>query len=207
MKSLATFLLGLILGIGICFLGFNYETNVEYAELNQDFELANGGVLKEGTKIKYKASYPEGFSQYSLYLNIGSENNKLSLRREEHDVIPHWIEPMEISGCGSIFESGDEMPVFEGGESDLVKYNYDKIAPIIADNANRTEVLISKLNYSVIIDRNGQVLNPEIISSINDDLKKKIIQELLRMPDWTPGKVRGKSECFKITVPVRIEWE
>lgn len=95
MKTVLIFILGILIGIGISFFGYSYLHGNKYATLNQDYKLANGGILKKGTKIKYNTSFPEGFEQYTLYLNMPVwTDNKITIEKENFAVIPHWIEPV-----------------------------------------------------------------------------------------------------------------
>lgn len=95
MKTVLIFILGILLGIGISFFGYIYFDGNKYATLNQDFKLANGGVLKKGTKIKYNTTFPEGFEQYTLFLNMPIwTDHQITINKENSAVIPHWIEPV-----------------------------------------------------------------------------------------------------------------
>ena len=214
MKKVLIFIFGILVGIGISFFGYIFLDGKKYATLNQDYELVNGGILKKGTKIKYNASFPEGFEQYSLYLNMPIWiDNEITIEKENFAVIPYWIEPLNEPkpkkiGCDSIFKFGEEMPKFIGGDSELLKYNMEKIAPIIGESNKRTGNLISKLNYSLTISKEGEVVESEILSKVDEELEKDLKNELNNMPNWIAGKVNGKHECVKIRVPIScIKWE
>jgi len=213
-KKVLIFILGILVGIGISFCGYIYLNGKKYATLNQDYELSNGGILKKGTKIKYNGSFPEGFEQYTLYLNMPIwTDNDISNEKEKFSVIPYWIEPFKETGstkinCDSIFEFGEEMPKFIGGDSELLKYNMEKIAPIIGESNKRTGNLISKLNYSLTISKEGEILESEILSKVDEQLQDDLKNELNKMPNWIAGKVNGKNECMKIRIPIScIKWE
>jgi hypothetical protein len=93
-KKGLVFLLGILLGIYISYIGYKFIHGNKYAILNQDYQLSNGGVLKKGTKIKYNSTFSEGFEQYTLYLNMSSSiNNDFTFEKESFTVIPYWVEP------------------------------------------------------------------------------------------------------------------
>lgn len=208
------FILGIVVGILISIFGYSYLDGNKYATLNEDFSLPNGGLLKKGTKIKYNASFSEGFRQYIMYLNMPSwTDNEITFEKEKYSVIPHWIEPIKnksISNvsCDSIFEYGEKMPNFKGGDIELLKYNTNKIIPIIDKANKKSEILISKLQYSLIISKQGKIISSEIITKIGKELKSELENELLKMPNWIAGEVNGKAECMKIKIPIScVKWE
>ena len=88
MKKVLIFIFGILVGIGISFSEYDYIHEKKYVTLNQDYELANGGVLKKGTKLKYNTSFPKGFEQYTLYLNmpIGADN-ETTIKKENFSII------------------------------------------------------------------------------------------------------------------------
>ncbi len=110
--------------------------------------------------------------------------------------------------CDTVFEFGEELPVFKGGDMALLKYNMAKIIPIIGEANKRTGNLIARLYYSLIISKEGKVVEADILSNVDTQLEKKLISALKNMPDWIPGKVDGQYECMKITYPIScIKWE
>lgn len=214
MKKATIFILGIITGILISIFGFSYLSGNKYAVLNGDYSLSNGGTLKKGTKIKYNAAFSEGFTQYILYLNmpIWKENN-LSFEKEKYAIIPYWIEPLEKNQnlntvCDSIFEFGEKMPKFKGGDAEFLNYNTKKIIPIVGELNKQNNNVISRLHYYLTISKDGKILDAEIITEIDEKFKGKLEKELLKMPKWIAGKVKGKAECMRIKIPIScIQWE
>lgn len=214
MTKALIFILGVLIGMGLALLGYKCLHGNKYITLNQDYRLGNGGILKKGTKIKYNSSFSEGFEQYTLYLNLPIwRNNETTTTEENFTVIPYWTEPInegekESVGCDSIFIFGEPMPKFEGGETDLMKYHAEKIIPIIAASNEETGNLISKLIYSLVISKEGEIVEVNIVSQVDEKLKSKLETELNNMPDWIAGKVNNRKECIKVMVPIScIMWE
>lgn len=73
--------------------------------------------------------------------------------------------------CDTVFESGDQQPKFEGGDLELLKYNIDKIAPILNNYNKRTGNLISNIRYALIISREGKVIGVDFITKMEEELK------------------------------------
>jgi hypothetical protein len=214
MKTTSIFILGILFGMGISVFGNNYLNGNKYAILNQDYELANGGILKKGTKIKNIGSFPEGFEQYILYLNMPRwVYNELTMEQEKSPIIPHWIEPVYDSKdkkvkCDTIFEFGEELPKFKGGGSELLKYNLDMIVPLVRESNKEAGKLITKLFYSLVISKEGEVVETEVLTEVEIELKNKLEKELRNMPNWIPGKVNGENVCMRIKIPIScIKWE
>ena len=110
--------------------------------------------------------------------------------------------------CDTIFDFGEKMPKFKGGDTELLKYNMDRITPILAESKKEDGILISKLLYSVVISKDGEILDAEIISEIDNKIKAKLETEILKMPNWVAGEVNGQVECMKIKIPIScIKWE
>jgi hypothetical protein len=205
---------GIIIGILISIFGYIYLHGNKYATLNEDYSLPDGGLLKKGTKLKYNAAFPEGFTQYIMYINMPSwTDNDITFEKEKYAVIPHWIEPLknkELSKveCDSIFEIGEKMPEYKGGEMALVNYNINRIIPIIEEANKKSGNMITKLHYSLTISKEGKVVTSEIETDIEENLKMKLEKELLQMPYWIPGEVNGKEQCMKIRIPIScMKWE
>lgn len=110
--------------------------------------------------------------------------------------------------CDTIYESGNKMPEFKGGQMELLKYNREEIAPIIGAFNKRTGAQISKVYYSLIISKTGAVVGSEIRSDVDKQLKNDLQEAFKKMPLWTPGEVNGQNACMKINVPIScIKWD
>ena len=135
--------------------------------------------------------------------------NKCVTLNQDYTLAEPFDETENIKlNCDTIFEFGEEMPKFREGDSELLKYNMEKIAPIIGESNKKTGNLISKINYSILISKEGKVLESEILSDVDEELKSSLENELNKMPNWIAGKVNGKNECMKIKVPIScIKWE
>jgi hypothetical protein len=101
MKHLLALGAGIIIGvIGTISTCYIFTPDFNYVELEKDYQLANGGILKAGTLLKQDTEFPEGFTQYKLYINImGFEHEYLkphvSKKKRIYQIIPFWAEPIE----------------------------------------------------------------------------------------------------------------
>ncbi|MBR6252142.1 MAG: energy transducer TonB [Bacteroidales bacterium] len=101
----------------------------------------------------------------------------------------------------AIFFTAEEMPIFPGGESALMKFlaqsvNYPAIAQ---DNGVQGRVFVS-----FVIDKNGDVTDVKVMRPTDPNLDKEAIRVVKSMPKWTPGKQRGKAVKVSYTVPINF---
>jgi len=90
----------------------------------------------------------------------------------------------------------EQMPEFPGGEEALMSY----IAHNIKYPTSAMENEISgKVIVEFVVDKNGKIIKPKIVKSLNPDCDKEVIRVLRSMPAWTPGKQRG--------IPVRVSYK
>ncbi|MBP5418410.1 MAG: energy transducer TonB [Bacteroidales bacterium] len=101
----------------------------------------------------------------------------------------------------AIFFTAEEMPIFPGGESALMKYLAQSVKyPAIAqDNGVQGRVFVS-----FVIDKNGDVTDVKVMRPTDPNLDKEAIRVVKSMPKWTPGKQRGKAVKVSYTVPINF---
>lgn len=96
----------------------------------------------------------------------------------------------------------EEMPKFPGG--DLALHNY------IANNAKypaeaKEKGIEGRVFISYIISPQGKVVEAKVIKGVDPSLDAEAKRVIEEMPDWTPGKQRGKSVAVSYTSPVNFE--
>ena len=105
----------------------------------------------------------------------------------------------EASDEGEIFQVVEQMPEFPGGIQALMAYLSKNIKyPSVAqDNGIQGRVLVS-----FVVNKDGSIVDPEVIKSVDAALDKEAMRVIKAMPKWNPGKQRGKPVRVKYTVPV-----
>ena len=105
----------------------------------------------------------------------------------------------EASDEGEIFQVVEQMPEFPGGMQALMTYLSKNIKyPSVAqDNGIQGRVLVS-----FVVNKDGSIVDPEVIKSVDAALDKEAMRVIKAMPKWNPGKQRGKPVRVKYTVPV-----
>jgi TonB family protein len=100
-----------------------------------------------------------------------------------------------------IFQVVEEMPEFPGGENAMRKF--------IADNVKypesaKKEGISGKVYVSFVISKDGEVKDAKVVRGVNSALDEEALRVINSMPDWTPGKQRGKKVDVQFTLPINF---
>lgn len=99
-------------------------------------------------------------------------------------------------------ERVEEMPKFPGGLDALMKYmDQHVIYPAAAINKH----LEGDVEVAFIIAPDGNLIEPEIVKSLNKILDDAVLSAVAKMPHWQPGKVNGKAAFVKVRIPVHFQ--
>ncbi|MBI5540356.1 MAG: energy transducer TonB [Bacteroidia bacterium] len=95
----------------------------------------------------------------------------------------------------------EEKPEFPGGEEALLKW--------IADNTkfpeSAKEIGVSgKVCVNFIINKEGKVVNVELLNSVDEYLDKEALRVISSMPDWKPGRNNGRAVNVSYRVPIKF---
>ncbi len=98
-----------------------------------------------------------------------------------------------------IFEVVEQMPEYPGGMDALSKYLESKVAD--SPMKGKAGGLVT-IGFTVA--ETGKVTNVQVLESDQPSLNKEAERIVSEMPDWIPGKQRGKPVPVKYSVPVRF---
>lgn len=121
---------------------------------------------------------------------------------------PKGVETMPTLGFDYEEEQGDEdyiysfikdFPEFPGGNDEMKRY--------IRKNVSDKELwksfkLHQDLGIGVVIDKDGSILYPEIVSGHLGELNKDIMRIINMMPKWKPGRVNGKKVKCRVYISI-----
>jgi protein TonB len=85
----------------------------------------------------------------------------------------------------------------------LLSYIYQQIKypPIARDNLIEGTVVVS-----FVVEKDGSISAPEILSDIGGGCGKEVIRVVNKMPDWTtPGMQRGRPVRVQMNLPVKFK--
>lgn len=101
-----------------------------------------------------------------------------------------------------VFQVVETMPSFPGGDAELFKYLGKNINyPVIAqENGIQGRVICQ-----FVVNKDGSIVDVVVVRSVDQSLDKEAIRVIKSMPNWSPGKQRGKSVRVKYTLPVNFK--
>lgn len=107
---------------------------------------------------------------------------------------PEIIDEPEITR-----EWAEVMPAFPGGQQELMRYLSKNIKyPTISQENN----VQGRVIVQFVVDKDGSIIDPVIVKSIDPYLDKEAVRVIMSMPKWKPGYQGAKAVRVKYTVPV-----
>lgn len=205
-------LMGMIVGLAVLFVGFEWG--------NRELKIATSdGVSDVIAEEEIEITRPENAPPppppppapvVTEVLNVVDDNVKLdqqaiiSSEDNQRDaqvqsyVAPAVVEEEEES-AQTIFTVVEEMPLFPGGDGELLKFIGKSIKyPVIAQENG----IQGRVVCTFVVNRDGSVVDPEVIRGVDPSLDKEALRVVSTMPKWKPGKQRGKPVRVKYTVPI-----
>jgi len=103
-----------------------------------------------------------------------------------------------------IFMVVEEMPVFPGGDTALASYLYKNIEyPAVALESG----IEGKVYVSFMVAKDGKIKNAKVLRGIGYGCDEEALRVIRDMPDWKPGKQRGRPVKVQINLPIVFEME
>jgi len=101
----------------------------------------------------------------------------------------------------TIFDVVERAPEFPGGMEACLKYMYKNIKyPAVAMEAG----IQGQVVIQIVIDKDGKIHDPKIVRGVSPELNAEAIRVISNMPQWIPGKQKGKNVATRFTLPVRF---
>lgn len=96
----------------------------------------------------------------------------------------------------------DRLPQYPGGDSALLNYLTENINyPKSAMEAGKQGTVIVQF----VIDKNGNVREPEIIKGVCPELDKEAIRVVKTITGWEPGLSDGNAVDCQFVLPIRFK--
>lgn len=102
----------------------------------------------------------------------------------------------------AIFTKVDKMPEYPGGQVALVKYLSKNIKYPSKFKKNKIN---GRVFVSFVIDKDGKVVTPKIVKSLNEECDAEALRVISKMPDWIPGEKNGIKVAVQFGLPVNFE--
>ena len=126
-----------------------------------------------------------------------NEDNDEWVDIDSYDIVE--VEPEQEEE--EVFMVVEDQPEFPGGTAALLEYlrKNIKYPAICRENNIQGRVIVS-----FIVNKDGGIVEPEVIKGVNPSLDKEALRVISGMPKWKPGSQRGKPVRVKYTVPVNF---
>lgn len=142
------------------------------------------GEKLEGTTTYY---YPNGqvesVGQNQNGTRVGVWNRFDKEGKPASERVYYHFDPIELA-----YTYVDEMPQFDNGNADF----NDFLKHTLKDCVQTTDQFGQPLEFSFVINENGNPENQLIIEGINASIDEKLFKILEAMPTWQPGTKHGE---------------
>ncbi|MFZ4726077.1 MAG: TonB family protein [Paludibacter sp.] len=112
--------------------------------------------------------------------------------------------PTTLSSNDIIFQVVDKMPVFPGGESELMSYIAQNVRYPVEAQKNGIQ---GRVICSFVIKADGTIADTKTIRSIDPYLDAEALRVIKAMPKWTPGEQKGEKVSVQYTLPISFKLE
>lgn len=185
--------------------------NFSYSLIKKRFKM----MEKKDSKIKFILGMmilPIAFSlaffacsspESELVTELNTEQNLKEKGVDIKEVKPG--EKIETDGqmdeSTQVFTVVEEMPVYQGGINELYKFLGNNIK---YPEQAKTDNIQGKVYVNFVIEEDGKVTNVKVLRGIGGGCDKEAIRVVSIMPNWTPGKQRGKNVRVSYNLPIKF---
>ncbi|MHB1279261.1 MAG: energy transducer TonB [Bacteroidia bacterium] len=101
-----------------------------------------------------------------------------------------------------VFVFVEEMPEFPGGTDSMARFigahlNYPDSA---VENSIQGKVMVQ-----FVIDEEGRVTDPKIVKGLGWGCDEEVLRIVRLMPNWIPGKQKGKPVKIRFVLPIKFQ--
>lgn len=101
-----------------------------------------------------------------------------------------------------IFSVVEQMPSFPGGDAARLKYISENIQYPLAAKVNKIE---GKVYLTFVVETDGSLSNISVLRGIGGGCDEESIRMAENMPNWEPGKQRGKPVRVQYNMPIKFK--
>lgn len=130
------------------------------------------------------------------------EGKKTAIAKENTIVRSSEIDGVHVSDEEeAVFLVVEEMPSFPGGDEAYKLFLQNNIRYPQSAKENGIE---GTVYLSFEVKKSGKLRNIKILRGVDDNLNNEAIRVVKLMPDWVPGKQRGKPVDVQMTLPIKF---
>lgn len=205
-------LMGIIVALAVLFVSFEWGTK-EVKVFEETYDVIVDPAVMPITFPEPPPPPPAPPAKVDIIESIKLVENEVETPETYTPGTEEGGEPVTIPSPGDIVieeEKPDEnetfiivetMPKFPGGDAALMKFLAQSIKyPVVAqENGIQGSVVCS-----FIIDKDGSIIDIEVLKGIDISLDREAIRVIGLMPKWSPGMQRDKAVRVKYTLPIKF---
>lgn len=138
------------------------------------------------------------FSANNIFAQKESFRNDVVIMSVEN-VTDSDKEDLTDGDIKDVFHVVEQMPAFPGGDKALLDYIK---ANIQYPESAIESALEGRVVVRFIVRKDGTLSNLKIVKSLQEDCDKEALRIVKKMPQWIPGKQRGKEVDVYYAIPV-----
>ena len=164
-------------------------------------ESGANGAIRFQVKGKTAKDMTAALAEHAQH--IGSEEPlRINIKRpasiDEIQVVGYNSAP-KAEEQGEIFQVAEEQPMFPGGMEEMMKFLQQNIKyPTEAQEQGKQGRVIVQF----VVNKDGSISNDSVVRSVDPLLDAEALRVVRSMPNWIPGKQRGKEVRVRFTLPV-----
>ena len=111
------------------------------------------------------------------------------------------VDETEQSPSDATFQVVEEMPEFPGGMQACMVFLAKNIKyPVSAQEAK----IEGRVIVQFIVKKDGSIADPIVMRGVSPELDAEALRVVSLMPNWKPGRQRGKTVNVKYNIPIRF---
>jgi len=107
-----------------------------------------------------------------------------------------------VADKDGVYDVVETPPSFTGGEKALMKFLNENIKYPKSAQENNIQ---GKVILKFIVDETGKVVEPTVVNKVDPSLDAEAIRVISLMPNWMPGKQKGKNVKVRYFLPISFK--
>ncbi|MBD77878.1 MAG: energy transducer TonB [Crocinitomicaceae bacterium] len=203
------FQLGIVLALALVLVAFEWaqfeRTNSELGKLNVELEEEEMIPITQQTPPPPPPPPPP---PQTIVLEIVEDDEEVeedleldTEADEDTEVEIVEVEEEEAIVEDEIFTFVEEQPTFPGGEAKMREYlaKNTKFPPMAKDAGIQGIVYLT-----FVVNKKGEISDVRILRGIGGGCDEEAIRVVKGMPNWNPGKQRGRPVSVQFNLPMRF---
>jgi TonB family protein len=144
----------------------------------------------------------KGYSESPLIKKYNAKDGLFVITTKESAASSKENEMESFEKDGEIFYIVEDMPKFPGGTTALKTYVYGTLE--YPENA-KNKGIEGEAVVRFLVTEQGKVENSEVLRSSNQEFDAPALKVVKEMPDWIPGKQRGKAVKVWFVMSIKFD--